>query len=133
MRRIKLLLLVLLSVAAIHVSAQEKKTGVIEIISTGGINEEEKIKDFFLTSDMVDLANVYHWKNHFVYYSESYDFWYNVIRTKFRHCTVKLYKNPFYDFERSRCDNKTVATEWDHIILTANLVKNPKLQQEYLN
>jgi hypothetical protein len=46
---------------------------------------------------------------------------------------VILFENPFYNFNRKYCSNKTIAKQWDNIILSANLVKDPKLQQEYLN
>jgi L-rhamnose mutarotase len=45
---------------------------------------------------------------------------------------IKLYDNLFYDFNREKnCGDKPVA-EWDNIILSANLVKDEKLQKEYL-
>ncbi|SDT16649.1 protein of unknown function [Mucilaginibacter mallensis] len=46
---------------------------------------------------------------------------------------VILFENPFYNFNRKYCSDKTVAKKWDNIILSANLVKDQKLQQEYLN
>jgi L-rhamnose mutarotase len=39
----------------------------------------------------------------------------------------------FYEFNRSRCTDKNVAKEWDHVLLTVNLVADEKMQQEYLN
>jgi hypothetical protein len=40
----------------------------------------------------------------------------------------------FYEYSKKKhCDDKTVAKEWDHILLTANLVGDKKMQQEYLN
>lgn len=45
---------------------------------------------------------------------------------------VRLYDSCFYVFDRSRCDSAQVATEWDYTILTANLVADTTLQNEYL-
>lgn len=45
---------------------------------------------------------------------------------------IIVFDNPFYNFNRKYCDNKATAKEWDNIILSANLVADPKLQQEYL-
>jgi hypothetical protein len=38
-----------------------------------------------------------------------------------------------YAFNKEKCDDKTISNEWDNILLTANLVKNNKLQKEYLD
>ena len=39
----------------------------------------------------------------------------------------------FYEFNRSHCGEKPTTGEWQHILLTADLVENKKLQQEYLD
>ncbi|WP_448698382.1 L-rhamnose mutarotase [Mucilaginibacter sp. AW1-3] len=82
---------------------------------------------------MVDVADIYQWKNHFVVFGLNFGRFYSASKLQFKDCIIKVYDPPFYDFERSRCSNKTVAKEWDNIILTANLVSDPKKQQEYLN
>ncbi|MGZ3755782.1 MAG: L-rhamnose mutarotase [Mucilaginibacter sp.] len=46
---------------------------------------------------------------------------------------IIVFDNPFYNFNRKYCDNKATAKHWDNIILSANLVADLKLQQEYLN
>ncbi|WP_248282125.1 L-rhamnose mutarotase [Mucilaginibacter robiniae] len=78
---------------------------------------------------------IYQWKNHWVIYSSLSNV--NALRrqlaAQYPRVTVKTYQHPFYNFERKHCSSITVAKQWDNIILTANLVKNTKLQQEYLN
>ena len=54
------------------------------------------------------------------------------LRKFFSTATVKLYNDLFYEFNRSYCDNKAVAKEWDHVLLTANMVADKKMQQEDL-
>ena len=39
----------------------------------------------------------------------------------------------FYTFDRSHCNPGYEATEWENIVLTANLVKSTGLQKEYLD
>ena len=40
----------------------------------------------------------------------------------------------FYEYSKKKhCADKTTAKEWTHILLTANLVADKKLQQEYLD
>ena len=47
---------------------------------------------------------------------------------------IKIYENPVYDFQNfERCPGVKPVSEWENIVLTANLVEDPKLQQEYLN
>ena len=45
---------------------------------------------------------------------------------------VKVYYDAFYDFNRKLCVDTTTAMEWEHTILTANLVDDSKLQKEYM-
>lgn len=132
MSKIKLLILVLMSVVSLQVRAQNKRPMVVEVVYSGAKRREE-LKKFFYAQSMLPIEDVYEWKNHFVVYNNNGDLWYSAIKSKFKDCITKLYDEPFYDFERSRCSDKNVAKEWTNIILTANLVKDPKLQQEYLN
>jgi hypothetical protein len=46
--------------------------------------------------------------------------------------SVRYYDAPFYKFDRQHCADKTTSKAWDNIILTANLVRDPAKQQEYL-
>jgi L-rhamnose mutarotase len=46
---------------------------------------------------------------------------------------VNIYKDLVYAFNKEKCDDKTISNEWDNTLLTANLVKDSKLQKEYLD
>lgn len=78
--------------------------------------------------------NFYSWKDHYVIYGILPDM--NAIRRRlageFPTARVKLYEDAFYEFNRARCPDTREAKEWENVILTANLVKDPALQQEYL-
>ena len=39
----------------------------------------------------------------------------------------------FYEFNRGHCNDTSIAKEWDHILLTANLVPDPGKQKEYMD
>ncbi|RKR84326.1 uncharacterized protein DUF718 [Mucilaginibacter gracilis] len=111
-----------------------KKPVVIEIIYQGGATEQDKLLSFCAKQTFIDAHDIYQWKNHFVIYGDGYKRFYEQIKTAFKNCTVKLYQDPFYDFERTNCSTeKKSALRLDNILLTANLVANPKMQQEYLN
>jgi len=107
------------------------KPVVIEIVgSTTSVALQQICKQ-----NGIPATSIYQWNNHLVVYDklDQPERLLGQIAIKYPGCKLKLYKAPFYDFERSRCNNKTVAKQWDNIILTANLVANPKMQQEYLN
>jgi hypothetical protein len=56
------------------------------------------------------------------------------LRSNFPGIEVKWYNNLFYEYSKLKhCSDKTIAKQWDHIILTVNLVADKKLQQEYLD
>ena len=47
---------------------------------------------------------------------------------------MKAYHDLFYQYSKEKhCTDKSVAKEWDHILLSTNLVADPKMQQEYLD
>lgn len=113
--------------------AQSKLPVAIEVVYPGGAAEQDKLISFCKKQQVINVNDIYQWQNHLVIYGKGYGRFFVKIKTAFKDCSVKLYDKPFYDFERSRCSDKTVATQWQNIILTANLVKDPKLQQEYMN
>ncbi|MCH5597837.1 L-rhamnose mutarotase [Niabella ginsengisoli] len=45
---------------------------------------------------------------------------------------MRPYYDMYYQFNRSRCDDKATVKDWEHIILTANLVADVQKQKKYL-
>lgn len=45
---------------------------------------------------------------------------------------LKLYDAPFYNFNRQKMTGEKPASEWKNIIMTANLVEDSTLQNEYM-
>jgi hypothetical protein len=81
-------------------------------------------------------SSVYQWNNHLVLYGElkRIALIKHELEESYPKCIVKAYQNPFYVFDKKeRCNDKKTTEEWDNILLTANLVADPKMQQEYLN
>ncbi len=94
--------------------------------------------DFNITNKVhpdTGLQNVMRWKNRIVFYTKTKDVigFERLIIKNFGKNKVIFFQNPFYNFNRKYCSDKTVAKEWTNIILSANLVNDPKMQQEYLN
>ena len=77
----------------------------------------------------------YQWKNHLVIYGKMN----SVDKLKARlqlicpKAEIKTYQNPVYNYTKfERCPDAKPAEAWDDILLTANLVEDEKLQNEYL-
>ncbi|AEV98046.1 hypothetical protein A4D02_14585 [Niastella koreensis] len=108
----------------------------IEIVYAATAHPDiKKIKDF-CRSHGIPLSWVYQWQNRAVIFGHMSNVRDNQQRLQqlFPKATVKLYENPFYIFSKQdNCHDKiTPAKEWDHIILTANLVSDTTKQREYL-
>ena len=108
----------------------------IEIVYTASARPDiKKIKDF-CSRLHIPFSSVYQWQNRAVIFGQIPNVRDNQQRLQqlFPKATVKLYENPFYIFSNQvNCNDKIKQTgEWDHIILTANLVSDTIKQREYL-
>ncbi|MGM8360930.1 L-rhamnose mutarotase [Flavobacterium sp. ARAG 55.4] len=109
------------------------KSVAIEVI--GKNLDIDKIKSTIKGFRIVG-EELYQWENHLVIYGLMNQ----PERTKrklalaFPELEIKIYENPVYDFQNfERCPGVKPASEWENIVLTANLVEDPKMQQEYLD
>jgi len=129
----RLIIFLLISFVFINANAQTPlgKPVIVEIVV------KNQIFRFGAFADMKDygIKNIQQWNNRVVVYANTT----NPQQLKDRIVKeypgnqVILFEDPFYNFNRKYCNDKTIAKEWDNIILSANLMKDPKLQQEYLN
>ena len=87
-----------------------------------------------LVRNKVSPNALYQWENHYVIFDKVQDVFVLSERLKsaFPAAKVKTYYDLFYEFNRHRCDTGPVASEWDHTILTANVVADTSLQNEYV-
>lgn len=83
----------------------------------------------------LDLNDITQWKNHVSIYADmaNPEELFKRIKTEYPQDTVKYFDAPFYTFNRKTCADTISSKKWDNILLSANLVSDPKLQQEYLN
>jgi hypothetical protein len=109
------------------------KAVVIELI--GKDFDIEKIKST-IKGFRIEGESLYQWQNHLVIYGKMNQ----PERTKrklalaFPSLEIKIYENPVYDFQNfERCKDSKPASEWENIVLTANLVVDEKMQKEYLD
>lgn len=106
---------------------------VFELLyKTGNLPGNSILKTFAKENNLLP-GSIYKWNNRLVIYTSSLKVESLQQTLKRLNATeIKLYDNLFYDFSRAKnCGDKPVA-EWDDIILSANLVKDQKLQKEYL-
>lgn len=83
----------------------------------------------------LNLNDINSWKNYVTVYAniENPEKLVNSIKMGYPYAAVKYFDKPFYHFNREMCADTTNSKEWDNILLTANLVKDLKLQQVYLD
>ncbi|MFD2287681.1 L-rhamnose mutarotase [Pedobacter petrophilus] len=111
-----------------------EKSAVFELIFKNADLPGNKELETFAKENNLLPAAIYKWNNRLVVYTTS-------LKTESLQQTlkrlnaseIKLYEDLIYDFKREKnCGDSTVE-EWDNIILSANLVKDKKLQDEYLD
>ena len=113
----------------------EEHKEIFELVTAPGTAlDVQKLKTMLAKNNM-DSNAVYQWQNHYVIFDHVQDVgvMQGRLQNNFPEATVKLYPDLFYEFNRKNCDDKNVAKEWDHILLTCNLVADKKMQREYLN
>ena len=118
------------------IAINEEHSEVIEIVSKEGAAPDLHKLKLLLAANQMDSTALYQWKNHLVYFGKVQDLgvMQGRIQNNFPGTEVKAYHDLFYQYSKAKhCSDKTVAKEWDHILLTANLVADPKMQQEYLD
>lgn len=131
-----LLLVLLLWLPALISRAQAgEKMSVVEIMGPGKAAVPAGPLMAVCRKYRVPTTGIYSWQNHLIAYGKiaSIQALQRNLAAIYAGNEVKLYAAPFYQFDRHYCSDKTTAPQWDNIILTANLVKDPKKQQEYLS
>lgn len=114
----------------------EERHEVIELVVKEGMQLNlPKLKQLLAKNNM-DSSAIYHWQNHYVIFDKVQDIgvMQGRIQNNFPEAEVRVYHDMFYEYNKKKhCTDKTVAKGWDHILLTANMVADEKLQKEYLD
>jgi hypothetical protein len=107
---------------------------VVEMVA----GEDQKIDKSELTAVLtkykIPEGSLYQWGNHYVIFGKVPDVGAlkGALRNQFKGAAVRSYDDLFYEFNREHCTDKQTTENWEHILLTANLVADTKMQQEYL-
>ncbi|WP_321285970.1 L-rhamnose mutarotase [uncultured Sunxiuqinia sp.] len=107
---------------------------IIELIAYDNNSLSKEMLTTFCAENGIDKNAVYNWENHWVLYSQFQELQQisEKLEANFANVTIKTYDQPFYSFDRTRCDDSSIAEEWDNILLTANLVEDTLKQSEYM-
>jgi hypothetical protein len=118
-----------------NANINEEHNEVIELVVNENATLDVSKLKAILYQNKMDTAAIYQWQNHYVIFDKVQDIgvMQGRLQNNFPQAQVKVYYDLFYEFNRKYCDDKTVSKEWDHVILTANLVNSKKLQREYLD
>jgi len=110
-------------------------SGIIEIVLRDSSSHYKEMLKIF-DNHGISIGGLLKWQNHFAGMSEMSDDTIKLKREvgeKLPGSTVKIYSQLIYEFDRKRCKDSAKAERTDFVWLSANLVDDPKLQQEYLN
>jgi len=114
----------------------EEHKEVIELVVKEKSNlDVSKLKQFLIQNKM-DSNAIYQWQNHYVIFDKVQDIGslQGKLQKNFSDVTVRAYHDMFYEYSKKKhCMDTSTAREWDHVILTANLVADKEMQQEYLD
>lgn len=104
---------------------------IIELV--GDAIDTGKVKELLHTHHLSTQA-LYQWKSHLVLFEtiKEPEQLRSALLAAFPGITVKVYDEPFYVFDRTKCADAVTAPAWDYVLLTANLVADEQLQQEYM-
>jgi hypothetical protein len=120
----------------LNLPVNEEHDEVIELITKENDAFDLRKLKYLLLQNKIDTGSVYQWRNYYVIFNKVRDISVleSRLRSNFPGVEVKWYNDLFYEYSKLKhCSDKTIAKQWDHIILTANLVADKKLQQQYLD
>jgi len=113
-----------------------------------GTSQQERVKEYPIVVEImedipvdvlrsicqkynIDTLSVYAWQNHTLIYDFPGDP--KALQSGLPEAEFIVYEDPYYIFDRSNCDTGQTNGPWSHKILTANLVSDPVMQQEYMD
>ena len=118
----------------VKLSINEERDEVIELVVKDNATFSLDSLRRFLISYHMDANRIFSWKNHHVIYSKVKDIavMQGKLQKNFPNTDVRVFHDMFYQYDRRDCGEKIVEQELTHVLLTANMVADPKLQSEYL-
>lgn len=96
------------------------------------ISKEEMIR--YAEEYQININSLYNWENRWVLYVDEnrLDEMKAGLENRFTEQEIKVFTKPFYRFSREKNCHEKGAAQWINIIMTANLVADSELQDEYM-
>jgi hypothetical protein len=109
------------------------KPSVVEIIDMDYRFSTNMLKKFCEEND-ISLASTYQWQNRWTIYTDQSRVHEiaEKMATLYPRLKINVFEHPFYNFNREKYKNEKPATNWENIIMTANLVNDTVKQKEYM-
>lgn len=115
------------------IKTAEAKQVVFELVFKDKSLPNEKEISVFAQENNLLVTDFYQWNNRLLVYTNSLKVEsLNQTLKRFKATELKLYDDLFYNFSRQKNCGLATVKDWDHVILSANLVADEKLQHEYL-
>jgi len=114
-------------------SVNSEHEELVELVAPNQRLNLSKLKAFLIMQGL-DPNCIYKWKNRYVIFDKVQDLsvFESRLKKEFPELIVRPYYDMYYQFDRSRCKDNLRSMEWEHILLTANLVADKHKQKEYL-
>ena len=113
---------------------QASKPTVVELILPKQSQKALQLFSSICQKNGFSTKAIYKYQNHVLLYAsmEHALVLEQQLKQAFPAALVKTYRNPLYDFQmEQQCPDAVLAKDWEHIILTANLVKDTAMQRAY--
>lgn len=107
----------------------------LEVMLPGSVELSKALLVEICREKGIAASAIYQWNNRLLVYAAIHDAepLMKQIRLRMEGAEVKLYKDVFYTFERKKHCGQEPVKEWDNIILSTSLVKDERMQKEYLD
>lgn len=119
-----------------HIEGQGAKPRAIEIAGKEGKPLDRAFIREVCRQHGIASNSIYQWNNRVVIFDDflnDSEKMQKKFAEKFPDAEVKAYETPFYVFsKKDRCTGGAATSEWDHVLLTANLTVDGTLQKEYM-
>lgn len=133
MKRCKILyVLFIILISSCSINKSENPT-IIELVDMDYRFSQASLMNFCEEND-IKLNSVYSWHNHWLIYNK-YNNTSELVQkfeSKFPRLKINVFDAPLYNFKIEEHSQKKPEKEWDNYILTANLVEDTVLQNEYM-
>ncbi|MEJ5963124.1 L-rhamnose mutarotase [Pedobacter immunditicola] len=113
----------------------EQPSRLTELIFKTGKQPSPAVLKAFCEKGQIPVSYIHEWNNRvLIYHPETNaEVLRKAVSLEFGDTEVRNYDKSFYEFSREKNCGHEPAKEWDHVILSANLVEDEKMQKEYLN